>query len=97
MAGTNRYSSLKRMALYSIIVGLCASGITVFCSTELEAKTLYLDGGNSPGTYEPDPDDHRRGDDHGGPYNEPGSDDRRGGGNDHGGPYNEPGSDAGPY
>lgn len=60
-------------------------------------NNLVADGGNSPGTYEPDPEDRRRGDDHGGPYNEPGSDNDRRGGDDHGGPYNEPGSDGGPY
>jgi hypothetical protein len=50
---------------------------------------------------EPDPDNPRRPDDQGGPYNEPGSGngpdgpDRRP--DDPGGPYNEPGSDGGPF
>lgn len=68
-----------------------------FVPTNSSGICNLADGGNSPGTYEPDPEDRRRGDDHGGPYNEPGSDDSRRGGDDHGGPYNEPGSDGGPY
>lgn len=87
-------NAAKRLAAFSVVLAICTGAAFAFCAAEAVAR----DGGNSPGTYEPDPDNQRRPDDHGGPYNEPGSDDdRRGGGNDHGGPYNEPGSDAGPY
>ena len=91
-----------RLFAVTVILGIFCFGTSSFMCTPDAGAAVYLknkmDGGNSPGTYEPDPEDRRRPDDHGGPYNEPGSDDdRRGGGNDHGGPYNEPGSDGGPY
>lgn len=86
---------LKHFFVALAVAGVSAMQLPVYASHGNQA--VLLDGGNSPGTYEPDPDDQRRGDDHGGPYNEPGSDNDRGRGSDHGGPYNEPGSDSGPY
>lgn len=86
------------MQFIQTLICLVGLSLILFSSTTMAgAKSMFLDGGNSPGTYEPDPDDNRR-TDPGGPYNEPGSDDdRRGNGHDHGGPYNEPGSDDRPH
>lgn len=102
MHSKNRKSYFYSSSL--ILIAIVAMGIQpplafAFDSENNSCAMRFLDGGGSPGTYEPDPDNPRRPDDHGGPYNEPGSDDDRGrgGGNDHGGPYNEPGSDGGPY
>ncbi len=84
------------LAFVSVVLLSQGLSLPVQASDLCALKMRNLDGGRSPGTYEPDPDNQRRHDDEGGPYNEPGSDPQRRH-DDPGGPYNEPGSDGGPY